>query len=46
MPIISSKVVKHYNKTLLKPLILQVFGKSEQSKNILDLPDFSKKEKE
>lgn len=46
MPIISSKVVKHYNKTLLKPLILQVFGKSEQSKNILDLPDFSKEEKD
>jgi flagellar biosynthesis/type III secretory pathway protein FliH len=43
MSTVSSKVVKNYNKKLLKPLMLQVFKKSAKAKNItLDLPDFSK----
>ena len=40
MATISSKVLKNYNKKLLKPFILSVFKKSEKIKNVLEFPDF------
>ncbi len=45
MATISSKILKNYDKKLLKPFVLSVFRKSEKIKNALEFPDFGINEK-
>lgn len=46
MATVYSKVIKKYDKKLLKPFILSIFQKNENIKNKLELPDFGLELKE